>query len=251
MLTPFQTLERRIWRNFAKGCKHYALLSDNDRILVAVSGGKDSLTLLDFLARRAKIYRPRIEIVAAHVRMANIPYETDAATLADFARARGVRLVTLEASFSIQSDSRKNVCFLCSWNRRKALFNAARQLNCNKIALGHHQDDILHTLLLNLLYEGRFSTMPVRIEMEKFPVTIIRPLGMVREADVQAYAEAQHFPQQKRLCPYEKATQRAVVRELFSKMEQINPETRFSMWNALDKCGKLTESRDSAAAASS
>lgn len=240
-LSGTQILERRIMRRFAKGCKRYDLLSDGDRILIAVSGGKDSLSLLDILARRAKVFRPHFEIIAAHVRIGNVDYESDAAALADFAHERGVRLITLETSFAEQPESRKTVCFLCSWNRRKALFRAAQELNCNKIALGHHQDDILHTLLLNLLFEGRFATMPVRLEMRKMPLTIIRPLCMVPEADLREYAEAQGFPRQKRLCPYEKATQRAVVRRLFAEMEQINPETRFSMWNALDKAGKLTE----------
>lgn len=239
--TEEQMLERRIWRHFSKGLTEYKLLDENDHILIGLSGGKDSLALLEFMAKRAKIYRPHIKITALHVRMANIAYESDTTYLETFAAERGVRLIVREAGFDPSTDTRKSPCFLCSWNRRKMLFTVAQELGCNKIALGHHQDDILHTMLLNLSFQGQFSTMPAKLKMKKFPMTIIRPLCMVHEADLQAWAAVRDYRKQKKLCPYETDSHRTDMKEIFGQIERLNPEARYSMWNALEQENKLVE----------
>ena len=121
------------------------------------------------------------------------------------------------------------------------LFLKAQELGCNKIALGHHQDDILHTALMNQMFQGHFSTMPARLTMRKMPITIIRPLCMEEEADIRRYAETNGYEKQKKLCPYETDSHRSTVAHLFEEMERIAPEARFSMWNALKAEGKLVE----------
>lgn len=239
--TEEQLLEHRIWRHFSKGLTDYGLLADGDRILIGLSGGKDSIALLELMAKRARIYRPHIELEALHVRMKNIAYESDTSYLEQFAAGCGVRLTVRETSFDSSTDTRKSPCFLCSWNRRKMLFNVAQELGCNKIALGHHQDDILHTMLLNLSFQGQFSTMPVRLQMRKFPMTIIRPLCMVQEADLKQWAALRGYAPQKKLCPYETDSHRSDMKELFATIEQMSPEARHSMWNALHEAGKLVE----------
>lgn len=239
--SPDQQLERRIWRHFNAGLTQYSLLKDNDRILVGLSGGKDSLALLDLLARRARIHKPAIRIEALHVRMDNIAYESDTDYLSDFAGQRDVRLTIRHTAFDATTDRRKSPCFLCSWNRRKQLFTVAQELGCNKIALGHHQDDILHTTLLNLLYQGTFSTMPARLRMKKFPITIIRPLCKVTEADLQAWAQLNDYRKQIKLCPYETDSHRTDMKNLLRHIEHITPEARYSIWNALETEYKLTE----------
>ncbi len=239
--TAEQVLERRIWRQFSKGLTDYGLLEEGDRILIGLSGGKDSLALLEFMAKRARIYRPKIELAALHVRMTNIAYESDTTYLEDFAREHGVRLIVRETSFDPSTDTRKSPCFLCSWNRRKELFTVAQELGFNKIALGHHQDDILHTMLLNLSFQGQFSTMPARLQMKKFPMTIIRPLCMVHEKDLKAWSEMRNYRKQKKQCPYETDSHRTDMKKIFTALERLNPETRYSMWNALEQEGKLTE----------
>lgn len=239
--TETQLLERRIWRHFSKGLTDYHLLEEGDRILIGLSGGKDSLALLEFMARRARIHRPHIELAALHVRMTNIAYESDTDWLERFAAAQGVRLIVRETGFDPSTDTRKSPCFLCSWNRRKTLFTVAQELGCNKIALGHHQDDILHTTLLNLAFQGQFSTMPARLQMRKFPMTIIRPLCMVHESDLRAWATLREYPKQKKLCPYETDSHRSDMKRIFGQIEQLNPEARYSIWNALEREGKLVE----------
>lgn len=239
--TPQMVLERRLWRNFNKGITQYHLLDEGDHVLIGLSGGKDSLALLELMARRAQVYKPRIRLSAIHVRMENISYESDTTYLEHFASQYDIPLLIRTTRFEIHPDNRKTPCFLCSWNRRKMLFETAQELGCNKIALGHHQDDILHTTLLNLTFQGMFGTMPVRLRMRKFPMTIIRPLCLLQEKDLAQWAQLQQYHKQIKLCPHETHTHRDSMRTLMGQMEQLSPEARFSIWNALEREGKLIE----------
>lgn len=237
MRTELEQLRRRINERFVRAFATYRLLCDGDHVLVGLSGGKDSLCLLELLACRSRIDHPRFRVEAVHVRMANISYATSTGYLEQFCQQLGVPLHIVTTSFS--PDESKPPCFLCSWNRRKQFFNLAQELGCNKIALGHHQDDLLHTALMNLTFQGRFDTMSARLEMRKMPLTIIRPLCMVAETDIARFAELRGYEKQLKRCPYEHDTHRTTARQLFEHMEQLNPEARFSLWNALCKAGKL------------
>ena len=128
----------------------------------------------------------------------------------------------------------KDPCFLCSWYRRKVLFDTAQELGCNKIALGHHKDDIVETLLMNLIYQGAFATMPPLLQMEKMPLQVIRPLCLLEEKDLRRYAELREYPRQTKLCPFEKASSRAEVKDLLAALERLNPNVRDSMWGAME-----------------
>jgi len=251
--TESRRLEKRLNERFIKAMATYHLIEDDDHILVGLSGGKDSLLLLELLAKRAKILHPRFEVEALHVRMENIHYETDTSYLQQFCDNLDVKLhvktthfeVLDESSmFNIQSSikrKQKQPCFLCSWNRRKEMFNLAQELGCNKIALGHHQDDILHTALMNLCFQSRFASMPARLKMRKMPLTIIRPLCMIQEKDIKAYAELQGYQKQQKLCPYETDSHRSDIKRLYEEMERISPEVRYSIWGALEADNKLIE----------
>ena len=251
--TESRRLEKRLNERFIKAMATYHLIEDDDHILVGLSGGKDSLLLLELLAKRAKILHPRFEVEALHVRMENIHYETDTSYLQQFCDNLDVKLhvktthfeVLDESSmFNIQSSikrKQKQPCFLCSWNRRKEMFNLAQELGCNKIALGHHQDDILHTALMNLCFQSRFASMPARLKMRKMPLTIIRPLCMIQEKDIMAYAELQGYQKQQKLCPYETDSHRSDIKRLYEEMERISPEVRYSIWGALEADNKLIE----------
>ena len=240
-------LNERLWKTFNKALGQFQLIDEDDKILVGLSGGKDSLCLLEFLARRSKVRVPHFIVEALHVRIENIHYETDTTYLQSFCDHLGVPLHIITTSFvesvavaQLQTKP-KPACFLCSWQRRKQLFNLAQELGCTKIALGHHQDDIIHTALMNLTFQGHFSTMPVKLRMRKMPLTIIRPLCLCQEADIQAYAEQQGYEKQLKQCPYEHDTNRTTAAELFSRMQQLNPEARYCIWRALEADKKLVE----------
>lgn len=224
-----------------KAVYDYSLIDDGDKILVGLSGGKDSLCLVDLLARRMKILKPRFTTAALHIRMKNIEYESDVSYLKDFCESRSVSFHVVETAFDASTDNRKSPCFLCSWNRRKQLFTTAQALGCNKIALGHHQDDIIHTTMMNLFFQGTFSTMPVKLRMRKMPLTIIRPLCLEHEADLRLYAERNGYQKQVKLCPYEAGSRRTDMARMFSQIEQMTAEARYSVWNVLHENGKLVE----------
>lgn len=235
-------LEQRIRERFVKAFVTYHLLEDDDRVLVGLSGGKDSLCLLEMLAKRARISHPRFQVEALHVRMENIDYKTSTEYLERFCNDLNVTLHIRTTSFENNEDMKqKPACFLCSWNRRKIMFNLAQELGFNKIALGHHQDDLLNTTLMNLFYQGRFDTMPALLRMRKMPIAIIRPLCMVEEADIKRYAELRDYEKQEKVCPFEHDTNRTAMDNLFKEIERLSPDVRHSMWNALVRDGKLTE----------
>lgn len=240
-------LAHRLNERFVKAMAAYHLIEDDDKILVGLSGGKDSLLLTELLAKRACIQHPRFKVEAIHVRMENIQYQTDTSYLEQFCSALDVPLHVVTTSFEVGNAhgedlrKQKQPCFLCSWNRRKQLFNLAQELGCNKIALGHHQDDIIHTALMNLTYQAHFATMPVRLRMRKMPLTIIRPLCLIQEHDIKAWAEIQHYQKQQMLCPYETSSHRTDIKRIYDQLEQMNQEVRYSIWNALENDNKLIE----------
>ena len=239
--TTEQQLEKRLNERFVKAMATYGLIADDDRILVGLSGGKDSLCLLELLAKRMRIQHPRFEVAALHVRMENIHYETDTSYLADFAHRLGVPLHLRTTRFDSSTDTRKTPCFLCSWYRRKELFNLAQELGCNKIALGHHQDDLLHTALMSTFYQGSFATMPARLRMRKMPLSIIRPLCMVPEDDIKHLAALRGYEPQLKQCPYKHDSSRDYAAKLFKEIEAHNQEARPCLWRALEDAGKLVE----------
>ncbi len=249
----FIKCQKRITKRFHKACADYALIEEGDHILIGLSGGKDSLALVELLGRRQKIYVPRFRVTAVHVSVTEIGYQSDLQYLQKFCAENGVAFVhkTIQIQGSeaaevqkfrdadaqnlqhTETKKTKNICFLCSWYRRKALFECAQELGCNKIALGHHKDDIVETLLLNLIYQGKFDSIAPKLQMEKFPMQMIRPLCLIYEADLQHYAELAGYRKQQKLCPFEKDSSRADVQKLLQTLKQLNPNVVDSMWGAL------------------
>ena len=223
----------RINKRFLKGITDYGLISDGDKILVGLSGGKDSMALLELLAMRSRIFKPRFTVMAVHVEMSNIEYKSDTTYLREFAESLGVEFLTYTTSFDPTTDTRKSPCFLCSWNRRKVLFTVAKEYGCNKIALGHHNDDILETLLMNMTFQGAISTMPPRLVMRKFDMTIIRPMCLIHESDLVEMARIRGYRKQIKNCPYEKDSHRSDMKEVLHRLQEMNPEARYSLWSSM------------------
>lgn len=250
-----QRLYRLLNQRFVKAMATYHLLADGDRVLVGLSGGKDSLLLTELLAKRSLIHHPRFEVEAVHVKMENVSYASGISYLQSFCDQLHVRLHVVTTRFETIPDGensdqaidggvkanynqmrrkQKQPCFLCSWYRRKALFNLAQQLGCNKIALGHHRDDFIHTALMNLFYQGRFDTMAPKLDMRRMPLAIIRPLCLIDETDISHMAELNHYEKPQRLCPYEHLSQRDTLARMVDEMERVNPEVRHSIWRAIE-----------------
>lgn len=231
--TEEEKMIRRIEKRFSKGVVEYGLIEDGDKILIGLSGGKDSLALVELLAKRARVFKPKFSVVAVHVVMKNIPYQSDIKYLKEYVESFGVPFVLYETEFDATTDSRKSPCFLCSWNRRKALFTVAKENGCNKIALGHHMDDILETLLMNITYQGAFSSMPPRLVMKKFDMMIIRPMCLVHESDLIEMAQVRGYRKQVKNCPYESQSSRSTMKGILKQLEAMNPEARYSLWGSM------------------
>jgi tRNA(Ile)-lysidine synthase TilS/MesJ len=222
-----------IVKKFHKACADYGLIADGDHILIGLSGGKDSLALVELLGRRAQIYKPRFRVTALHVRVQERAYISDLSYLQAFCDEFKVPFVVKDVEISGGDSEDSNPCFLCSWYRRKALFNTAQELGCNKIAFGHHRDDILETMMMNLIYQGAFATMPPILQMDKMPLQIIRPLCLIDEADLIAYAQERGYRKQKQLCPFEHVSSREKVKGLMAQIKALNPEAADSMYAAM------------------
>lgn len=242
MKTPEQiALEKqlnRLTKRFHKACADYQLIADDDHILIGLSGGKDSLLLTELLGRRAQIYKPRFKVTALHVRVKERDYHTDLSYLESFCAEAQVPLIVRDVEIgelpnTPNTRTTQNPCFLCSWYRRKALFNVAQELGCNKIAFGHHRDDVAQTLLMNLFFQGAFATMPPILQMEKMPLQLIRPLCLIDEADIVTYAAMRGYEKQTKLCPFEHVSSREKVKELLEHIKTLNPEAIDSIFGAM------------------
>lgn len=224
---------RTINAKFKKAINDYRLIEDNDHILIGLSGGKDSLALVELLGERMKIFVPGFRLTAAHISVENIPYQSDLDYLKSHCKKQGIDFVHHVTGFDATTDTRKSTCFLCSWHRRKALFDVAKKNGCNKIALGHHLDDITETLLMNLFYQGSFGTMPPKLKMNKFDMTMIRPLSLISEKEMKEMERIRQYQKQVKNCPYEKDSSRRDARNLLSELEKWNPDVKQSLWSAM------------------
>ena len=177
-------------------------------------------------------------VEALHVIMSNIPYKSDLDYLKKYCGELDVKLNVVETEFDESTDKRKTKCFLCSWNRRKALFSYAESNQFTKVALGHHQDDILTTLLMNMCYEGSISTMSPKLKLEHYDTTIIRPLCLVQESDIKDYAELSGWKKQIRNCPYEDTTQRDKINNVLHELIKQNGEVRHNIWKSVERICK-------------
>jgi tRNA 2-thiocytidine biosynthesis protein TtcA len=189
-------LEKLLYRQVKDTCEEYALLAPGDRVMVAMSGGKDSYTLFHLLTRLVPRLPFPVELVAVHLDQRQPGY--DGAGLRAYLEGSGQRFEILaEDTYAVVTSilpETSTYCSLCSRLRRGILYTAAERLGCNKIALGHHRDDSLETFLLNLFYSGKLQAMPARYRTDDDRFDVIRPLIGSAEADIAQLAGALAFP---------------------------------------------------------
>jgi len=229
-------LERRLARDVGTAIRDFDLLHDGDRVMVAVSGGKDSYTMLHLLRRFAKSAPIGVELVAVNVDQGHPGYPVD--TLRNYLSREGYEhRVVFEDTYSIVKEKvpeGKTYCSLCSRLRRGILYALAKELRCTKIALGHHRDDALATLMLNLVFSGQLKSMPPKLLSDDGENVVIRPLIFCDEKQIARFAELQNFPILPcDLCGSQENLQRKQMQRLLDQLETTNAGTKASMLAAL------------------
>ncbi|MBI4604713.1 MAG: tRNA 2-thiocytidine(32) synthetase TtcA [Planctomycetes bacterium] len=229
-------LRDRLSRAMLRAIGEHRLIREGDRILIAVSGGKDSYTLLDLLWAARRKSPVRFELVAAHLDQGQPGY--DGRPLERWLEDLGVpHEIIREDTYSIvleKAAGETSYCAPCSRLRRGILYTAAERLRCNVLALGHHRDDALETLLLNLLYAGRLQAMPARYTTLDGRFVVIRPLIECAEEDIARHAAAAGYPIIPcRLCGSQDGLKREAVARLLAQIEVENPGVRRVMLSAL------------------
>ena len=226
--------EKEIRSLIGKAIHRFGLIQDGDRILVGVSGGKDSLTLLNLLQERQKRVPIDYELIPVHI---DLGFDSGRAeVLRDFFETKGlfhhIEFTDIGRKAN-SSENRENPCFLCSWERRKLLFQLAHRLKCNKIALGHHKDDIIETLLLNIFYSSEISTMLPIQTLFKGKITLIRPLALLEEKKIERFAREMELPFGPSGCPSSGKTKRREVKELIESLEKKNRRVKGNIFRSL------------------
>ena len=217
-----------------KAVDEYQMIEDGDRIAIGISGGKDSLTLLYALHGLKRFYPRSFSIHAVTVDLGF--------SGSDFEKIRALcdslevpyTVIPTEISRIIFNDRREsNPCSLCAKMRKGALNQAVKDLGCNKVAYAHHKDDLVETMLLSLIYEGRFFCFSPRTYLDRMDLTVIRPLMFVNESDIIGFRNKYNLPTEKNPCPADGYTKRQYVKELLAELNRQNPGVKERMFSAV------------------
>jgi tRNA(Ile)-lysidine synthase TilS/MesJ len=228
---------KRILSFTRRAVDDYQMIRPGDKIAVGISGGKDSLTLLCALAELRRFYPVPFELVAITIDMgfAEAMDLTEVASLCERLDVpyHVVKTEIYKIIFEVRKES--NPCSLCAKMRRGALHNAAKELGCNVVALGHHFDDVVDTFMLNLFFEGRIGCFQPVTYLSRRDITLIRPMVYMPEKDVRYFASHADLPVVKSTCPADGNTQRAEMQKLLAGLERTYPGLRYRIFGAIQR----------------
>jgi len=232
----FNKLQKRLRRETGKAIIDFNMIEDGDRVMVCLSGGADSYTMLDTLLYLQRIAPVKFELIAVNLdqKQPGFPEEV----LPNYLETVGVEYkIVEEDTYSIVKDKipvGKTTCSLCSRLRRGILYRVAKELGATKLALGHHREDILETFLLNLFHGGTLKTMPPKLISDDGENVVIRPLAYCKEADIKKYSSKMEFPIIPcNLCGAQKNLQRQIMKELLNTWETEFPGRIENMFRAM------------------
>jgi len=229
-------LEKTLRRHVGKAIEDFNMIEDGDKIMVCLSGGKDSYTMLDILLILQKKAPIQFELVAVNLDQKQPGFPEN--VLPNYLRSIGIEHHIIEEdTYSIVKDKipeGKTTCSLCSRLRRGIIYSWAKQNGITKIALGHHRDDIIETLFLNMFFGGKLKSMPPKLLSDDGQNTVIRPLAYAKEADIAAYSDLKQFPIIPcNLCGSQENLQRKQVKMMLKQWEQQFPNRLESIFGAL------------------
>jgi tRNA 2-thiocytidine biosynthesis protein TtcA len=213
----------------------YDMLDQGDRVLVGVSGGLDSLTLLDLL-NTSMIFIPSFSVVAVNIDLGFDKTYKDYAVLEEYLKKKNYEYIMEKTDIGPLAHSdynKKNPCFLCSRLRKKRIIEIAEENDCNKIAFAHHKDDIVETLLLNMFYAREISTMVPNQSIFRGKFHIIRPLAYIRESLIKKYAKEQGLTVIENKCPTSKVSKRVYIKHVLDELEKQNKDIRENIFKSM------------------
>jgi len=226
--------ELEISRLIGKAIHGYGMIKENEHIAVAVSGGKDSLTLLLQLRERLKRIPIKYDMTAIHL---DPGFEfSSAEKMEKFFNENDFKYIVEKCDFgplAHSAENKENPCFLCARLRRKRLFEIANELGCKTIAFGHHKDDIIETFLLNILFSASVSSMMPVQSFFNGKIKIIRPLYLVEEHLIVRYAKCHHLAFINSCCPSEDGTRRAFIKQILTDLYKTNKKIKGNIFNSI------------------
>ena len=234
---------QRVLSEVRKAVDDYHMIAEGDKIAVGISGGKDSLTLLYALSSLRRFYPHPFDLVAVTVDLgfANLDL-TEIKKLCEKLEVPYTVVKTQIGQIIFEQRQENNPCALCAKMRKGALNEAMKQLGCNKIAYAHHMDDVVETMMLSLLSEGRFHTFSPVTYLDDTGLTVIRPLIYMKEADVIGFVRKYEVPVVKSPCPADGHTKREYVKQLLKQLNTENPGVKQRMFTAIQNgCDNLKE----------
>ena len=217
-----------------KAVDEYQLIEEGDRIAVGISGGKDSLTMLYALQAVSRFYPKHFEVEAVTVHLGH--ENLDFTSVAALCEQLGVHYTIVPSQiYQIVFEERKeeNPCSLCAKLRKGALNHAIKELGCNKVAYAHHMDDLIETLLMSLLFEGRLHSFSPKTYLDRMDLTVIRPLIFTPEEEIRGFARSMQLPVVKNPCPADGYTKRQYAKDLVRQLNTEHPGARDRMFTAI------------------